>query len=218
MKSILVVGLGRFGCHLCKNLLEQNNQVMIVDKNELALEELAPLVSSALIADCTKQDVITSIGVSEFDVCFVCIGDDFQSSLEITSMLKENGAKKVISLSKREIDTKFLLRNGADEVIHPDKDIAERAAVTYSNDNIFDYIEVQGDYSIYEITPIDEWVQKTLRESNIRAKYNISVIGIKTNDSKINFVPSPDAVITKNDHLLVLAQKDDITKILKQLD
>ena len=215
MKSVLVVGLGRFGSHLCRELIAQNNQIMIVDKDEGALSELTPYVSSALIADCTKQAVLESIGVSDFDICFVCIGDDFQSSLEITSLLKDLGAKKVVTLSKREIHTKFLLRNGADEVIHPDKDIAERCAIKYSNDNIFDYIELEEDYSIYEIRPLKEWVGKSLRESNIRAMYKVSVIGIISAAGNLNITPDPDCPISEDDHLMVISHKDDIEKIVK---
>ncbi len=215
MKSILIVGMGRFGTHLCKNLVLQKNQIMIIDKNEDSVNELAPIVSSALVADCTKPDVVKSIGVSDFDICFVCIGDDFQSSLEITSLLKDFGAQRVVSLSKREIDTKFLLRNGADEVIHPDKDIAESAAVKYSNDNIFGYIELEQDYSIYEIKPIKLWVGRDLVQSNIRAKYKISVIGIKSEDGTMNIAPSAKYVIKETDHLMVIAHKNDIKKVLK---
>ncbi len=217
MKSILIVGMGRFGTHLCKNLVLQKNQIMIIDKNEDAVNELAPIVSSALVADCTKPDVVKSIGVDDFDLCFVCIGDDFQSSLEITSLLKDFGAQRVVSLSKREIDTKFLLRNGADEVIHPDKDIAESAAVKYSNDNIFDYIELEQGYSIYEISPLKSWVGKDLIESNLRAKYKISVIGIISEDGTMNIAPSPKYVIKSTDHLMVIAHKTDIKKVLKQV-
>lgn len=215
MKSILIVGMGRFGTHLCKNLVLQKNQIMIIDKNEDSVNELAPIVSSALVADCTKPDVVKSIGVSDFDICFVCIGDDFQSSLEITSLLKDFGAQKVVSLSKREIDTKFLLRNGADEVIHPDKDIAESAAVKYSNDNIFDYIELEQDYSIYEMKPIKSWIGKDLIQSDIRAKHKISIIGIKGDDGTMNIAPSPTYVIKESDHLMVIAHKNDIEKVLK---
>lgn len=215
MKSILIVGMGRFGTHLCKNLVLQKNQIMIIDKNEDSVNELAPIVSSALVADCTKPDVVKSIGVSDFDICFVCIGDDFQSSLEITSLLKDFGAPKVVSLSKREIDTKFLLRNGADEVIHPDKDIAESAAVKYSNDNIFDYIELEQDYSIYEIAPMKEWVGKDLIQSNIRARYSVSIIGIISEDGTMNVAPAPTYVIKDSDHLMVIAHKNDIKKVLK---
>ncbi len=217
MKSVLIIGLGRFGHHLCSNLLEQKNEIMIVDKDASAVEDLMSRVTSALVADCTKEDVLKSIGVDDFDICFVCIGRDFQSNLEITSLLKDLGAKLVVSLSERTIHTKFLLRNGADEVIHPDKDIAERVAVKYSNDNIFDYIELQSGYSMHEILPLEEWVGKSLRESNIRAKHHVSIVGIKSSEGVINFSPLADYVISATDHLMIIAQKNDIEKIIKKM-
>ena len=128
MKSILIIGMGRFGRHLCQNLAELGNQIMIVDQEEANLEEMLPLVVSAKIGDCTNENVLKSLGVANFDLCFVCIGTNFQSSLEITSQLKEMGAKYVVSKANRDIHAKFLLRNGADEVVYPDRDIAEKAA------------------------------------------------------------------------------------------
>lgn len=217
MKSILIIGMGRFGHHLCQNLIKQNNDIMIVDKVESAVEEMMPFVTSALVADCTKEDVLSNIGVSDFDICFVCIGDDFQSNLEITCLLKELGAKYVVSLSERVIHTKFLLRNGADDVIHPDKDIAERVAIKYSNDNIFDYIELKNDYSIFEVLPLKDWVGKSLKDSDIRAKYNISIIAIKEDSGDINVTPYADYIIKPNDHLMVISNKKDIESIVRKL-
>ena len=126
MKSILIIGLGRFGTHLCQDLAKLDNEIMIVDKDEASLEDLLPLVVSAKIGDCTNEKVLKSLGVGNFDYCFVCIGENFQSSLEITSLLKDLGAKYVVSKANRDIHAKFLLRNGADEVIYPDRDIAEK--------------------------------------------------------------------------------------------
>lgn len=214
MKSILVIGMSRFAHHLCESLLEHNNQIMIVDKNEEKLELLAPLVTSALVADCTKENVVKSIGVADFDICFVCMGDDFQSNLEVTCLIKDMGAKKVVSLSRSSKHTKFLLRNGADEVIHPDKDVSERYAVACSNDNLFDYIELEGSYSIYEVAPLKEWIDKTLVQSNIRAKYNISIIGIKSGDGSLNIAPGADYIIKENDHLMVISNDKDIKRII----
>ncbi len=216
MKSMLIIGMGRFGSHLCNDLIEQGNEIMIIDKDPSAVENFMSLVTSALVADCTNEEVLKKIGVSNFDICFVCIGNDFQSSLEITCLLKELGASIVVSLSERSIHTKFLLRNGADDVIYPAKDIAERIAVKYSNDNIFDYIELQEDYSIHEMLPISEWVGKSLKESNIRAKHNVSIIGIKSENGTLNITPSADYVIKANDHLMIIAHKNDIDKILKR--
>lgn len=217
MKSILIIGMGRFGHHLCRNLAEQDNEIMIVDKSESAVEDMMSSVTSALVADCTKEDVLKSIGVSDFDICFVCIGDDFQSNLEITCLLKELGAKHVVSLSQRVIHTKFLLRNGADDVIHPDKDIAERVAIEYSNDNIFDYIELRNDYSIFEISPMKEWIGKSLKDSNIRARHNISIVAIKNDMGEMKVTPHAGYVIKPDDHLMIISRKSDIESIIGKL-
>ena len=149
MKSILIIGLGRFGTHLCQDLARLDNEIMIVDKDEASLEDLLPLVVSAKIGDCTNEKVLKSLGVGNFDYCFVCIGENFQSSLEITSLLKDLGAKYVVSKANRDIHAKFLLRNGADEVIYPDRDIAEKVAVRFSANQVFDYVELGNNFSIY---------------------------------------------------------------------
>lgn len=216
MKSILIIGIGKFGHHLCENFLEYNNEIMIVDIDEEKVEDLMTSVTSALVADCRKEEVLKSIGVSEFDLCFVCLGENFQSNLEITSLLKDMGAKYVVSLSRTLMHTKFLLRNGADEVIHPDKEVAQRFAAKFSNDNLFDYIELQEGYSINEIAPLSEWIGKTLVESNIRAKYNISVIGISDKLGGLNIAPGADYVIKNDDHLMVIGHNDDIEKVLNR--
>ncbi len=144
MKSMLVIGLGRFGQHLASNLLDLENDVMIIDVDEKKLEGLVPYATSSKIGDCTNPEVLRSLGIGNFDVIFVCIGTNFQSSLEITSLVKEMGGKHVVSKATRDIQAKFLLRNGADEVIYPEKDIAERCAAKYSMDNVFDYIEISS--------------------------------------------------------------------------
>ena len=158
MKSFLIIGLGRFGTHLCKDLSKLDNEIMVVDENEAVMEDVLSFVTSAKIGDCTNEKVLATLGVGNFDVCFVCIGSNFQSSLEITSLLKEMGARYVVSKANRDIHAKFLLRNGADEVIYPDRDIAEKIAVRFSADQVFDYFELGGGFSIYEIPPLPEWI------------------------------------------------------------
>lgn len=216
MKSILIIGMGRFGRHLCRNLAELGNQVMIVDEIEENLQEMLPYVVSAKIGDCTNEAVLKSLGVDNFDLCFVCIGTNFQSSLEITSMLKELGARRVISKANRDIHAKFLLRNGADEVIYPDRDIAERLAVRHSANNVFDYIELTEEYSIYEIPPLKVWVGKSIKELGIRNRYHINILGTKKNEAA-NLMPAPDYVIRQDEHLMVIGKKVDIDKILKEI-
>ena len=216
MKTVLIIGMGRFGQHLCRKMLKLNNEVMIVDRNEEAMEDLLPLVTNAKIGDCTNEEVLHSLGIGNFDLCFVCIGTNFQSSLEITSLLKEAGAKYVISKATRDIQAKFLLRNGADAVVYPEKDIAERIAVRYSADNVFDYIELDEEYSIYEIPPLREWIGKTIGEVDFRARLNSSIIGTKLNGIT-SFLPGADHVFRADEHLMVIGKKKDIDKILKQL-
>ena len=195
MKSILIIGMGRFGRHLCKNLSQLGNQVMIVDEKEENLEEMLPYVVSAKIGDCTNENVLKSLGISNFDLCFVCIGTNFQSSLEITSLVKELGGRHVVSKANRDIHAKFLLRNGADEVIYPDRDIAEKLAVRYSANHVFDYIELTEEYSIYEIPPLPEWTGKTIKELDIRNRYGIHILGTKAN-GKAKLMPGASYAVS----------------------
>ncbi len=217
MKSVLIIGLGRFGQHLCKKMVELKNEVMIIDVKEENVEALMPIVTNAQIGDCTNVEVLKSIGVNNFDICFVCIGTNFQSSLEITSLLKENGAKYVISKATRDIQAKFLLRNGADEVIYPERDIAEKAAIRYSSSHVFDYIEVDDEYSIYEIPVAAEWVGKTIKEVNFRAKYQVSILGIKKGENT-KLLPMADHVFEENAHLMVIGKMEDLERLLKKFD
>lgn len=216
MKSILVIGIGRFGRHLSHNLIELGNEVMIVDNDEEKLVELMPFATSAQIGDCTKEEVLRSLGISNFDLCFVCVGSNFQSSLEITSLLKDLGAKYVISKASRDIHVKFLLRNGADEVADPERDIAEKMAVRFSANNLFDYIEITKEVAIYEIPPADDWIGKSVKESNLRVKYHVSILATKVGD-KVFPLTSADHIFRANEHLLVMGDHKDVEKILKEI-
>ena len=217
MKSMLVIGLGRFGQHLASNLLDLGNDVMIIDNDEKKLESLVPYATSSKIGDCTNPEVLKSLGIGNFDTIFICIGTNFQSSLEITSLVKEMGGKHVVSKATRDIQAKFLLRNGADEVIYPEKDIAERCAARYSLDHVFDYIELSDDYGIYEINPLKEWENKTIRESNIAARYHVSILGIGSMDAKSRVMPTADDVIVPGQHPIVLASHETAKKLLRQM-
>lgn len=216
MKSILIIGLGRFGTHLCMDLSKLDNEIMIVDQDEAKLEDLLPYVISAKIGDCSNEKVLKSLGVGNFDICFVCIGNNFQSSLEITSQLKELGAKYVVSKANRDIHAKFLLRNGADEVIYPDRDIAEKVAVRFSANQVFDYVELGKGFSIYEIAPLPEWMGHSIKEVDVRAKYHANIIGIKTEDG-MQLMPGPDYRFRKEEHLMVIGHQNDISKIIRKL-
>lgn len=217
MKSVLIIGLGRFGQHLCRKMVELKNEVMVIDEKEENVEAMMPIVTNAQIGDCTNVEVLKSIGVGNFDICFVCIGTNFQSSLEITSLLKENGAKYVISKATRDIQAKFLLRNGADEVIYPDRDIAEKAAFRYSSSHVFDYIELNDEYSIYEIPVAAEWVGRTIKDVNFRARYQVSILGIKRGEST-KLLPMADHEFDEKEHLMVIGRIEDVERLLKKFD
>ena len=217
MKSILIIGMGRFGHHLAANFLEHDHDVMIVDEDEEKLADMVPYATSTRIGDCTNEEVLKSIGVRNFDVVFVCIGTNFQSSLEITSLVKELGAKRVVSKATRDIQAKFLLRNGADEVIYPDKDIAEKWAERYSLDNLYDEIDLPGACGIYEVPPLKEWVGKSIRESDIAAKHKVSILGIKKkHEEEMSVMPSADYIIRDTDHLMVMAGNEVAERLLKE--
>ena len=214
MKSFLIIGMGRFGHHITENLSKQKCEIMIVDSDEEKLADLLPFVVSAKIGDCTKPEVLKSLGIQNFDCCIVCIGTNFQSSLEVTSLLKEMGAKYVISKASRDIQAKFLLKNGADEVIYPDRDIAKNLAVRYTSNNVFDYIELCPEYGIYEIAVREDWVGHSIKELAFRTRYKANILGVK-NGSDTNLAPGADYVFSQGEHLLVIGKKNDINNISK---
>lgn len=218
MKSMLLIGLGDFGHHLCRHLVEMKNEVLIMDKNEDALEDLAEIASGRLIADCCSKSALQQVGVQNFDMCFVCIGSDFKSNLIIVSTLKELGARYVVTETDDEILEKLLLHNGADEIIHPNKDSAMRAAVKYSSEHIYDYVRLKAGYSIYEITPLREWIGKSILSSRIRERYNTYIIGIVSEKDHTDIIPSPQTVIQASDRLMVLAHEDTMKTLLKRME
>ncbi|MEG0806599.1 MAG: TrkA family potassium uptake protein [Lachnospiraceae bacterium] len=214
MKSILMIGMGKFGHHLCQRLVQMGNEIMVVDQREEVIQDLLPIVVSAKIADCSNEEVLRSFGIGNFDLCIVCIGTNFQSSLEVTSLLKELGAKYVISKANRDVHAKFLLRNGADEVIYPDRDIAEKLAMKFSANHVFDYISLTGGYSIYEIPPLKEWIGRSLKDADVRVKYHVNILGVNE-EGNVRMLPSADYIIEETDHLMVLGNNEDVKKILK---
>lgn len=213
MKTVLIIGMGKFGRRLCENMLNLGNEVMIIDEHEEALEDLVPLATSSKIGDCTNVEVLKSLGLGNFDIVFVCISENFQSSLEVTSLVKELGAKYVISKADRDIHAKFLLRNGADEVVYPDRDIADKLARRCSIDNVFDYIELTEGYAIYEIPVKKNWVGKSILDVNFRKKYNVNILGIK-NKEKTKLMPGADYVFGEEDHLMVMGHQDIIRELV----
>jgi len=212
MKSILVIGMGRFGRQFAQRMQEYGNDVMIIDKDAELIDELAPQFTDAHIGDCSNEAVLTSLGINNFDICFVTIGEDFQASLEITSMLKEHGAAHVVSKARTPRQAKLLSKIGADEVVCPERDIADKLAVRYNADNIFDYIQLTPEYSIYEIPCCEKWVNKTLAQVDVRNKYNINIIAVER-DNALQIAPGADYVFKASDRLVVLGKAVDVLKL-----
>jgi trk system potassium uptake protein TrkA len=212
MKNILVIVMGRSGRHLAAKMLELGNDVMIVDKDEEIIEELAPQFTDSYIGDCTNEGVVRALGVNNFDICFVCIGENFQSSLEITALLKDMHAKYVVSKANRDIQARFLKSVGADEVVYPEKAIAEKLAIRFNADNVYDYIELTDEYSIFEIPVVKDWIGKSVIQINVRRNYNINIIAIKKGNS-LRPLPGGDYVFKSEDHLVVIGKSTDVFKL-----
>ena len=211
MKSILLIGLGRFGRHIAMKLDELHHQVMAVDKVDTRVDAVLPFVTNAQIGDATNEDFLSSLGVGNFDVCIVAIGDNFQNSLEVTSLLKELGARMVVSRAARDVHAKFLLRNGADEIVYPERQLADWVAIRYSADHILDYIELDEEHAIFEISIPREWIGKTIGQLDIRKKYDINIMALKTNDI-MNLEISSDTQLLKDSTMLVLGETKHIQK------
>lgn len=214
MKSILLIGLGRFGKHVAQKLYELKHQVMAVDMIEERVNEVLPYVTNAQIGDGTNEEFLSSLGVRNFDVCIVAIGDNFQSSLETTSLLKDLGAKMVVSRAARDVHAKFLLRNGADEIVYPEKQLASWTAIRYSSDHIFDYIELTEDYAIFEISIPEEWNGKSIGRLDIRKKHRVNIMAVKRN-GELNLNITSDTVLDNRETLLVLGRYKDIQKCFR---
>ena len=211
MKSILLIGLGRYGRHVARKLHSMHHEIMAVDKNEELVNEVLPYTNSALIADSTDGHFLESLGVRNFDLCIVAIGDDFQSSLETTLRLKELGAQYVVSRASRGIHEKFLLRNGADEVVYPEKQLANWTAIRYGYDHILDYFQLGDDYAVYELPMPEAWAGHTIGELDIRRRYHVNVLGIKEK-GRLTVEITPATQCAAGDTVLVVGHRKDLTK------
>ena len=180
--------------------------------DEDRVNAILPFVTNAQIGDSTSEEFLTAIGVRNFDVCIVAIGDNFQSSLETASLLKELGAKKVVARAARDVQAKFLLRNGADEVVYPEKQMAVWTAIRYSSDHISDYIALGDDHAIFEIEVPKDWVGKTIGQLDVRRRYNVNIMAVKQNGKFAMTVITPDTFLPEHSTILVLGTQRDIQK------
>lgn len=214
MKNILLIGLGHFGKHIAMELNQLGHEVMAIDNDEEKVNDVLQYVTNAQIGDSTDPDFLNSLGIKNFDVCIVTMSGNFQNSLETTSLLKELGAGFVVSAAKRDVQEKFLLRNGADRVVYPEKQMAKWTAIRYTSDHILDYIEVDDSYAIFEVQVPDNWIGKSIGRIDIRKKYNINILALKEY-GKMNMAITPDTVLTNNISLLVLGDYKSLQKCFK---
>lgn len=205
MKNVLLIGAGRFGRHIAMQLSQLGHQVMAVDTNEERINDVLPFVTNAQIGDSTNAGFLRSLGIGNFDVCIVTVSGNFQNSLETTSLLKELGAKCVISRAERDVQAKFLLRNGADNVVYPEKQMAKWAAIRYTSDHIFDYIEIDDQHAIFEVQVPETWIGKSVGELDVRRKFGINILGIKR-AGKTDVSVTPDTVLAKDITILALGE------------
>ena len=215
MKSILVIGIGRFGLHISKKFAELGNDVLAIDTSESRIHEILPHVLNAQIGDCTQEEVINSLGVRNFDVCIVAISN-LGISLEVTYLLKEYGAPFVLSRANSEMHAKILLRAGADEITYPEKQMAERIAVKHTANNLFDFFEISPEYSISELSTPADWYGKTVQSINVRTKHHINILAYKTAQGTVDAVGA-DYVFNANEHLFVFGKSEDIIKFANKV-
>ena len=216
MKSVLIIGMGRMGRHLAKRMHQLGNDVMIVDNNPAIIEALSDRFTNSSICDCTNESVIDSLGVDNFDVCFVTIGEDFQASLVVTSLLKKHGARRIVAKTNQDIQAELLRIIGADEIVYPEVDIAEKLAVRYNANNIFDFVPLTDEYSIYELPILPAWAGHTLLELNIRRKYQINIIAVK-NGINLDANLSADYRFCANDHIIVIGRSNEVFKLASKV-
>ena len=215
VKSILVIGMGRFGRHLARKLLELDNEVLVVDKREDMVQEMSEIMEDILIGDCTNEHVVKSLGVRNFDLCFVTIGDNFESSLIITSLLKKMGAKYIVTKSSRDVQADILKQIGADEVIYPERVLAEKLAVRISKPNIVDYIELTPEYVIFEIGVPLSWKGKTIASIDVRRRYQVSILCIKQYD-QVMPMPEADYEFLGNEQIVISGKLMDMEKLMER--
>ncbi len=214
MKNILLIGVGRFGRHIAEQLTQLGHQVMAVDTSEERINDMLPIVTNAQIGDSTNAEFLRSLGIGNFDVCIVTVSGSFQNSLETTSLLKELGAKCVVSRAERDVQAKFLLRNGADHVVYPEKQMAKWAAIRYSSDHIFDYIEIDERHAIFEVEVPEGWIGKSVGELDIRRKFGINILGLKRS-GKTDVSVTPDTVLSADVTILALGEYKSLQKCFR---
>lgn len=213
MKQIAILGLGRFGRALARTLVEMGHDVMGVDANEAVVEKMAPVLTNCVQADVMDEQTLLSLGVTNFDIVVVGIGNsDMQASIFTTLMLKEMGVEHVVCKVSSNKHARILLKLGADRVVYPERDMGMRFAHSIAQSDVLEFIELSEEYSMMEINAPKYLIGKSLKESDVRSKYNINIVAIKRG-KKIMLNPSPDAVLEQGDVLLAIGETQALTKL-----
>lgn len=213
--SVLVVGLGRFGYHAAKKFSELNIDVMGIDCDEERVTAATAVLTRGLIGDTTNRDFLSSCGVNNFDLCVVTIGGSFEASLETTWLLKDLGAVKVIARASSGMHEQFLLRNGADEIIYPERQDAEWLAYRYSSPHILDYTHLDRDNAIFEIEVPASWVGKSLVEIDVRRRYDLNIIGSKLAGGQVSTHINPERPLAAGTTLVVSGNAQTILHLFR---
>lgn len=212
MKQFAVIGLGRFGSSIAKYLYSAGYEVMAADKDMERIEAIKDDVTHAFQVDVTNESAIRALGLNNFDVVVVAIGSDLEASILVTLTAKEVGVKYIVAKARSESHAKVLSKIGADKIVFPERDMAERIAHNIISSNILDYIELSPEYSIMEVAALDEWKRKTLGQLDMRRRYGINVLAIKRGD-KINVFPKAEDTIDDNSIIIAVGNNDDLDRI-----
>ena len=214
MKNVLLIGLGRFGRHMAQKMSDMNHQILVNDKDEHKVQEAMSYVTNAEIGDATDPALIASLGVKDFDLCVVTMSHDLQASLEITALLKENGAPFVLVRVSRDTHAHFLLACGADEIIYPEKQMADWAAVRYTGDHVYDYTRLSPDHAIYETEIPDSWIGHTVVDLGVRQRYRLNILALRR-DGNVDPMFGPSTVLQAGDRIILLGSDKDVQKFLR---
>ena len=211
-KSVLIIGIGKFGAHLAEKMQDLGHDVLIFDRNEAAIEGLSTRFADAQVGDFTNEDVLREIDVASYDVVCVTLGDDFEASMVTTMLLKRLGAKYVVVRARSEIECDLLRKVGADEIVYADGDATDRLAMRMGGNNILDYIQLTGGYAIFEVPILKSWAGKSIAELEVRSRYKVNIVAIK-NEEMLDPTPSPDYRFKPDDKILVIGKSRDVFRL-----
>ena len=214
MKSYIVIGLGRFGTRAAKRLCELGCEVLAIDSNSDLVQPISGMVTQAVVADARDKEVLRALGARDFECAIVAIGTNLADSVLATMNLKELGVPYIVCKASDETHRQVLMKLGADRVVIPEQEQADRLAKSLSSPNVLEYIELSDEHGIVEIPAPKGWQGKSLKELNVRAKLGVNIIAIET-DGNINVSPSADYKITQNDIMVVLGDTAALEAVQK---